>query len=116
MATSPKTMLNLRLLGTPQMPASLPAVGSEVLLAQRERLVLERRRKSVVPTVEEPELRDHRDDLDDLPVAPVLAQLREHLVGDLVRHAARGERHIERDAFGLGVERARAVFPHCSEL
>ena len=37
------------------MLASLPAVGREVFLAYRERLVLEGRRKSVVPAVEEPE-------------------------------------------------------------
>ena len=94
------------------MSAGLPAVGREVLLAQRERLILEWRRKSVVQAVEEPELRDYCDNLDDLSVASVLAQLREHLVGDSIRHVSRGER----DALSLRVERARAVFPHRIEL
>ena len=98
------------------MLANLPAVGREVLLAYRECFILEGRCKSVVPTVEEPELRDYLDDLDDLAVALMLAQLREHLVGDPIRHAGRGERHVERDALGLGVERARAVFTHRLQL
>lgn len=95
------------------MLASLPAVGNEVFLPQCERLVLKRRRKGIVPAVEESELRDHRD---DLPIAPVLAQLSEHLVGDPVRHVAGGKCHVERDALSLGVEWARAVFPHRIEL
>lgn len=81
------------------MLASLPAVGRKVLLAHRERLVIERRRKGIVPSVEESELRDHRDDLDDLAVTPMLAQFRDHLIGNAVRHVAGSERHVERADF-----------------
>lgn len=84
------------------MLASLPAVGRKVLLAHRERLVIERRRKGIVPSVEESELRDHcddLDDLDDLAVTPMLAQFRDHLIGNAVRYVAGSERHVERADF-----------------
>src|SRR5258708_5420847 len=57
------------------VPAGIPTVRCEMLLGEFRRPVLERRRGSIVPAVEKAEHGDHPDDLDDLVVAPVLAQL-----------------------------------------
>src|SRR6266849_9439321 len=72
--------------------ADLPAVRSEIFLAGCDRLRLERRSHGVVPAVEEAEVRDHRGDLDDLILRPMLVHLGEHLVGYVVRDGGRGER------------------------
>ena len=57
------------------MLAGRPAALGEKLLAVGHRLVLQRRAHGVVPPVEEAEHGDGGDDLDDLLLAPVLAQL-----------------------------------------
>src|SRR5437773_95769 len=91
--------------------ADLPAVRHEELLAHRNRLVLVRRTHGVVPPIDESEVSHARGYLYDLILAPVLAHIGEHFVGDAVGNRSGGEREIERDALRFGEERARAVLP-----
>lgn len=53
-----------------QMLSSIPALRNEMLLAEFQRLVFERRRERVIPTIEKAEHRDYANDLDNLIVAP----------------------------------------------
>src|SRR5207245_6842687 len=88
----------------------------EEFRADCRRLLLERRAQGVVPTVQEAEGRDHRDDLDDLRLAPMLAHLGKHLVGDAVWHRRGGDGEVERDALGFAEEATRAEIPDGGEL
>lgn len=61
----------------------------------RERLILQRGRESIVPTIEEAEQGDHREDLNDLTFVEVRPQRREPLVCARVGDAAGGERGVQ---------------------
>src|SRR6266851_8884926 len=98
------------------MLSGAPAARRKELLADRHRLCLERRTHGVVPAVEKAEGGDHGDDFDDLVLAPVLAQRREHVVADAVRHGRCGDGEIERDALAFRKERAGAELPYRGEL
>src|SRR5919201_897955 len=130
MITTSIEMIRMRVLGrtvsiltamvrspcSPRVLARAPTVPRQILVADRDRFVLERGGERVVPPVEKTEQRDHADDLDDLLLAPVLAQLGEHVVGDLVRHRRRSNSKVERRALGCAEQRARLVVPDRSKL
>jgi len=87
-----------------------------VALGKRQWFVFKRSCQGIVPAIEKPECRNDRDNFDDLLLAPVSAQFREHLVGDRVRHASCRDRYIEDGAFGRAEEWTRLIFPHSFEL
>src|SRR5712692_9600287 len=98
------------------MLAGIPTVSREMLLTEFERLVLERRREGVIPTIEKAEHRNDADDLDHLLVAPVLAQLHEHLVGHCIRHAAGRDSNVQRGTLRRVEEWAGLVDPDRIQL
>src|SRR5439155_16888032 len=72
---------------------------------QIERLVFQGGRHRVVPPVQEPEQADDREDLHDLSVVPMAAELFEVLRPDLVRNERRVAREPECRALSLVVQR-----------
>ena len=87
-------------------------MGRKVFFRELERIVLQRRGKCVIPAIEEAEHRDHPHDLDHLVIAPMLAKLHKHFVGDGVGNATSGNCHVKGRALGRREQGTRLVAPH----
>src|SRR5215470_16540134 len=98
-------------LTSPAVLAGRPSSRGEIFFADRKGLVLKRRAHRIVPAIEEAERGDDANDLHDLLLGPVLAQLGKHLIGDRIRHRTRRDCDVKRRTLGLAVERARLVIP-----
>jgi hypothetical protein len=86
-------------------------VRGKKLFPDRNRLIFQWRGKRIVPSIEEAECCNDANDLHNLFLVPVLAQVGEHFVCYGIWHGSGRNCKIERDTFSRAEERARLVVP-----
>jgi hypothetical protein len=98
------------------MFSDMPSVCSDVFFSDLRRLFLQRRGHRVVEAIHESEIGNKRRDFHDPALRPMLLHPIEQFVGHLIGLRRSGDREFDCDTLGIGIQRARFIFPYRSEL